>query len=1068
MQLIKKSGFVGFTTVLVGCLLGFILAPSSHAQKSSGELVGTVTDATGAVVSGVSLTVVNIDTNDTREVASDALGNYRFLFLPPGTYDLTAELESFRTATVLGIGVQVDQQRRQDIAMEVGQVTETVEVAAEAVTVNSETASLGSVVEQRRIVELPLKGRSFISLAYLNAGTVNPSVGNVESVATGLSGGREAVAVSITGMREGSNDVLFDGIPSKHNFYSSTGTFPPPESIAEFKVQQGYFSPEYGLPAVTNVVTKSGTNAFHGAVWEFIRNDKLDAKNEFDVEKSPAKQNQYGAVAGLPIVKNKFFFFGSYEGQKRRREATGGRAIVPTQAMMQGDFSQVGKTIYDPHTYDAATDTRQPFPQNRVPSDRFDGFSQRYIARGLIAEPTSVTSGVFNRVVTTPFTQDDEKYSMRFDWNVSDSDRIFGRYSDSISEQVRGQVVPFNDTESPFDTRNIVIGWTKIISPTLINNFRFGEDQALLNTNGPLNAAQNPDWPTELGLTGLSEIPECNGAPSVNLAGYTTFGFTFQNCIITANDNFHFVDNLAWVTGKHSFNFGGQFVRVRLKDIAGFTQTGRIVYTGQFSGDSTADFLLGAPFNATGGTTRVFRRNGLEWNIYVNDNFKVAQNLTLNIGLRYQYISPFVDLDDQSAIFDYATGRVERCCIDGRPRNVIQKDRNDFAPRFGFAYAPGGSQKWAIRGSYGVYYDRIPGNDLAWTGLFPPAVTGQSFTSDQNVPTIDTSTLFPVLVGEDPNDFQGTFLFNLADRRSSYIQQWTLSVQRTLPGEMFFEAAYVGSKGTKLSKRVDSNVAPLPHPDDMRPVQQRRPYPQWSFILDDRGFANSSYNGLLLTLRKSYSKGLIFQGSYTWSKALDNDSYDSKATRNYFLADLNWARAIHDIRHNFVYSVNYELPFGHGLVGVPGFFLRGWELNTIINLQTGGPFHVATAADPSDTGAIFNKFPNRTCDGNLSRSQRSADRWFDTGCFELPAFRTYGNAGVHYLNAPGYTSWDFSVNKMFYITEDTRIQFRTEIFNTLNAVNLGRPNRSFESPAFGQITSSAPARVLQFGLKVYW
>ncbi|MCY4586348.1 MAG: carboxypeptidase regulatory-like domain-containing protein [Bryobacterales bacterium] len=1056
-----------FFTFLLFSLVLMVSHPG-YAQKSSGELVGTVTDTSGAALVDVLLTAVNVDTNELRQAQSDQLGSYRFLFLPPGMYTLTAELESFRTASVENLSVQVDQQRRQDVVLEVGQVTETITVEAEAVTVNSESASLGSVVEQRRVVELPLNGRSFISLAYLNAGTVNPSVGNVESVATGLSGGRPSVAVSITGMREGSNDILFDGIPNKHNFYSSVGTLPAPESIAEFKVQQGYFSPEYGLPAVTNVVTKSGTNEFHGTLWEFFRNDKLDARNAFAREKSPDRQNQYGGVAGLPIVKDKLFFFGSYEGLARRRSFTGGRAVVPTPDMINGDFSALlpDSQIFDPRTYDAATDTRQPFPNNRIPNNQFDDFANRYIAAGMIAEPTAVTDGAFNRVVTTPFTQDDFKFSLRSDWNASESDRVFGRVSISESDQIRGQTVPFNNTESPFDTRNIVIGWTKILSPTMINNFRFGEDRALLNTNGPENAVNNPDWPTALGLTGLSEIPECNGAPSVAMSGFNAFGFTFQNCIITENDNFHVVDNFAVIKGKHSLNFGGQFVRVRLKDIAGFTQTGRIAYTGQFSGNAVSDFLLGAPFTATGGTTRVFIRRGLEWNAYVNDNYKATQNLTLNMGLRYQYTSPFVDVDDLAAIFDYATGRVNRCCIEGRPRNVIQKDFNDLAPRFGFAWSPGGSRAWALRGSYGIYYDRIPGNDLAWTGLFPPAVTGQSFTSDQKVPTIDTSTLFPVLVGDDPNEFQGTFLFNLADRRSPYIQQWTLSIQRTLPGQIFAEAAYVGSKGTKLSKRVDSNVAPLPDLGDTRPLEERRPYPQWSFILDDRGFSNSSYHGLLLTLKKSYSHGLIFQSSYTFAKSLDNDSYDSKATRNYFLADLDKARSIHDIRHNFVFSINYELPFGKSLQGAPRFLLQGWEVNSIVNAQTGGPMHVRTNADPSDTGAIFNHYPNRICDGNIPNGTR--ERWFDTSCFELPAFRTYGNAGVHYLNAPGYTNWDFSLNKMFTIREDLRIQFRSEFFNMLNATNLGRPNTTFESPNFGRITSAGMARVIQFGLKLYW
>lgn len=1043
------------------------------AQKSSGEILGVVTDPSGSVVSGVSITITNTATNESRRATTDGLGNYRVPFVLPGIYNVKAEMASFKTAITEGLAVRVDEQRRQDIVLQVGEVTQEVTIEANAVTVNAETPTLGNIIEQRRMVELPLNGRSFLSLAYLSAGAVQPGVGNVGSTAAGLSGGRPGVSVSISGLREGSNDILFDGVPSKHNFYSAVATQPPPEAISEFKVQQGYFSPEYGLPAVVNVVTKSGTNEFHGAAWEFLRNDALNARNTFDLRKVPTRENQYGVAAGAPILKDKLFVFGSYEGQKIRRSSTG-RYIVPTPAMLQGDFSALLPTrvIYDPATFDANTGTRQPFPGNIIPAARIGSFAKTYLSNGLIPEPTGIRDGVFNRIVTTRLTQNDYKYGIRGDWSPRDSDKIFGRLSYSDSQQQSSAVIPWNGTRFPFVSRNIASAWTHIFGAKLVNDLRFGLDRAFLNTAAPEGSPDAPDWPTKLGLKNLNSNPRCNGATSVNLVQFGAFGHTFQNCIDTGNINYHFVDNLAYTTGRHSLNIGGQFSRIQLNDLAGFNQTGAISYTGQFtgsgtvSGSSAADFLLDAPFTATGGGTGTRFRRGNEWNVYFNDNFKLTRNLTLNFGLRYQYVSPMTDRDDLQATFDFKTGNILVAGKDGRPRTIIQKDRNDFAPRFGFAWSPGGSDKWALRGSYGIYYDRIPGNQLLWSGLYPPVVSGINQTSNQRIPTINVSTLFPP-TPTDPNLFDGNFLFNIADRRSAYIQQWTLSLQRTLPWQVFVEAAYVGSKGTKLSKRIDSNLAPLPALTDTRPLQQRRPYPRFGFILDDHGFGNSSYNAMQLTLRKSFSDGLVFQGAYTWAKSLDQGDWGD--IRNYRYADLDKGRSTWDLRNRFVFNASYTLPFGKNLTNTAGKLLvRGWEVNSIITLQSGAPFTVVTSGDPSDTGANFNKRPLRTCDGALPSGDRTRQRWFDTSCFRLPAFRTYGNSGSQIWDGPGTKNLDFSLNKSFAITEHKSLQFRSEFFNAFNFTNLRNPNTTVESAQFGRISGAFASRVIQFGLKFVW
>ena len=354
-----------------------------------------------------------------------------------------------------------------------------------------------------------------------------------------------------------------------------------------------------------------------------------------------------------------------------------------------------------------------------------------------------------------------------------------------------------------------------------------------------------------------------------------------------------------------------------------------------------------------------------------------------------------------------------------------------------------------------------------------PFLTGISVTSDANVPTIDLTTLFPSVPVTDPNATVAAlaaagspvFMFNLQDRRDPYIQQWTASVEHILPWGIFTQVGYVGSKGTHLSKRVDQNVAPLPALSDTRPLQERRPFPQFNFILNDNDTANSYYHGLQLTVRKAYSNGLVFQGGYTYSHCLDDDSYDGKATRNYYLANLDKGRCIMDARQRFVYSMVYDLPFGKNFTGVARQALGGWQVNTIFALQTGLPFNLFTESDPSDTGAIFAPRPKQLCDGNLPAGHRTVTRWFNTSCYVLPAFRTYGNAPAQSMDGPSDKVLSLAINKSFRLSESANVQFRAEAFNAFNHPNFGRPTADVQNPSFGQISSAGPGRQMQFALK---
>jgi len=483
-------------------------------------------------------------------------------------------------------------------------------------------------------------------------------------------------------------------------------------------------------------------------------------------------------------------------------------------------------------------------------------------------------------------------------------------------------------------------------------------------------------------------------------------------------------------------------------------------------GSPVADYLLGAPSVASGQKLLSPFYSWAYWpSFYVNDDFRVTRNLTVNVGVRYQYTQPVVEKYDRIARFDWATGRQRLANQDGNPRSLLTPDKNDWAPRVGLAWRPTGSDRWALRSSYGIFYDRLPGNDRSWQMTTAPFQVGFSVVGDPVVPTVDIGTLFPVI---SPN-LTGISLFNLDDRRSPYLQQWTFSSQHTFSGNLFFEAAYVGSKGTHLSKRMDMNVAPNPPaPGDNRPVQQRRRYPNYSFILNDTGNANSSYNALQLTGRKAFSKGISFLAGYTWGKALDNDSYDGKATRNYRPQDLDHGRSAFDVRHRLTSSILYELPFGNTTNALTRRVLGGWQLSGILALQSGLPFHVGTSVDRSNTAVTFGSRPDRLCNGNLPASQRTPERWFDTSCFALSAPNTYGNAGVHYLDTDGIRNVDLAILKNIPITEHWKLQLRGEFFNALNFANFSRPASGLESPILGRVTSALDGRNIQLGARIVW
>jgi len=1063
------------------CLTAISFAASLAAQTTVGQLLGTVADSSGAAVQGASVVLTNSETNEVRKTTSDDLGGYNFPQLPVGTYTLTVEHPGFRKVTITGVVLKVEDRRREDISLLVGDVATEVTVQATAAVVNSTNATIGEVITQKPIVDLPLNGRNFLQLAQLTPGTIPPVLQNGEDTTSSFNGRRSNLSVGISGTRQVSGAYLFDGVLGREEFYGAVAVQPVLEGIAEFKIMRGYFAPEYSSPAVVSVVTRGGGNAYRGAAWEFLRNDKLDARNTFDAGKQPFRQNQFGASFDGPIVRDHLFFHIDHE-QLRARQSFSQNLLVPTPAMINGDFRGFNP-IYDPATADARR-VKQQFPDNIIPASRINDFAKKYndflLTSSVSPLSASARATGTNFLGTQRVVTDDIKFGGRMDYVANSKDRIFGRMTYQDTDQTDENPQRGGSRIYPLHSRNAVLSWSRIVSANVVNDVRLGWDRAFIHAGGPVEG-ENSNWPAFFGLKNIATSPRCSGVPVVALQEYGGWGFP-SSCINSTNNNIFVFDTLSWIKGRHSITLGGELERANLRHEVAFGPQGSFTFTGQFTeafdgtnrvantGNPIADYLLGwaGSGNAQAKVSPTYRR-GWWWALHINDDFKATNTLTINLGLRYQVQQPLTEKYDHISDFDFQTGQQRFAGVNGVPRGLYPTDWNDFAPRVGLAWRPFGSEKTSIRTSYGIFYDRLPGNDQAWQGISPPLNVGQSFnTPDPVVPSINMSQLFPTPDLSSPLPL-GQFLFNLVGRRSPYLQQWTFSIQRTLPWSMFAEVSYVGSKGTHLSKRYDRNVVPtLLQPGDTRTVQDRRPYPNLGFILSDEGAGLSKYNALQSSLRKSFSNGMLFMISHMWGRSMDTDSYDGKATRYYRPGDNDYGRSIHDVRQRFVASVNYQLPFGQTKNRMLRPVIGGWELNGILALQSGLPFHV-TATDRSNTGTSFGGRPNRICNGNLPPDQRTANRWFDTSCFVESLLNTYGNGGVHYLDTDGNKSLDLGLFKNFNFGEQRRLQFRWEAFNALNNTNYNRPNSNVSSPAtFGKITGAQPARIMQVGAKFYF
>jgi hypothetical protein len=1072
---------------------------SAHGQQETATILGTVTDGTGAIVPGASVTVTNVQTNISLTTQTDARGAYVVPSLKPGEYSLTVEISGFQKTVRSGVVLQVAQVARIDLTLQTGQLSETVEVVGSSPILETQTSSRGAVIDQKQIVELPLNGRDYNQLALLSPGVL-PGTPRLASV--NFKG-----VLNVNGNRTFNNVFLLDGVDNISYSNSFRGenvqlVQPSIEALQEFKIQTNAYSAEFGRSsgAVVNAVIKSGTNSLRGSVYDFLRNDSLDANNFFSnalgAPKPKRERNQFGVAAGGPIVRNKTFWFGDYEGL-RDLEGVPRVRQVPTAAEKAGLFSTA---VVDPFAAGRPQFSRNSAGQWVIPPSRWDPVGAAIVA--LIPDPNVPNSTIYASTPVTDTRQD--QFDVRIDHQFSGNVSAFGRYSFVDTLTFRPAPLPdlaegsFNDAFGSNDNRSqgLALGLTWVKSSTLVGDIRFGYSRGDYFTYPPNFGI---DGAAAVGLRNVPNDPTIvGGVPKVNIQGFDAVGRHTSTPQFQTPRSWNPRATFSWSRGEHFIKFGGEFLHVqtRINDLN--ATVGRMNFENRFTNRAVGDLLLGLP-SQLALTSYTVMDQGQDMQFYfIQDDYRVTSKLTANIGLRYEYATPPQEKNNQFGNFDPETGTMVFASDgDTFERTLIHPDRNNFAPRIGFAYTP--VPKWVIRGGYGVFYTHtVRQGREGLLGFNPPYLVDNLLqTGVTGAAAVASAAPFRLLNGYpsgllDPNSLAPTVLRRGQDpnQRTPYVQQYNIGAQYELMSDVVLDVAYVGNKGTKLNGFRNLNQRAVTNNADGSQAPGARAYPDFGDIQWMENRVDSSYRSLQTRLEKRFSKGLSANVSYTWGRAL-SDAPDHISTSGGGAGvdtgvfrepqDGNNLRAERgpsefDIEHRFVASYIWELPFGRGhAIGndwspAMDLVLGGWQLTGIHVIQSGLALTATLGGSTVlNLGGERRARPNLVGDPELPSSERTIDRWFNTDAFA--AFsppQAFGNAGVGIMRGPGMTNFDFSLSKNFLVGGSRSLQFRIELFNAFNNVNFGPPNIARDSSGFGQILTAGPARIVQFGLKFYF
>jgi Carboxypeptidase regulatory-like domain len=1113
-------------------LVVLLLSAVPLGAQTLGTITGEVKDGSGAIIPGAIVTATNTGTNAAREMASNEAGSYTFAALPPGPYIVKAELQGFRTVTQ-EVLLQIEATVRVNFTMEIGALSETAEVTGVAPLITTENATVGTVIENRRIVELPLNGRNFLSLVALS-----PNV-SAEFAGAGQAGDRQGGSranqqLSISGQRREFNYYTLDGTDNTDVNFNTYILLPSVDALEEFKVQTGIYSAEFGRAASqVNVVTKSGTNQFHGTVFEFHRNDALDSKPfsfsaaQAALPKPPFKWNQYGYTLGGPIWSNKIFFMSNWEGYRDRKQNQQNYNL-PLAAWRTGDFSSYSGVLYDPATCTLSGTTRTcaAFPGNRIPASRIHPISKKLMddfypepnATGTDATGTTNNyTGIQNRVI------DKDQFTQRIDFVQSSSSTWMGRYSHSRDDEIN-PALKLNGSKLVNRIHQGMLGNTRTLSPTVVNEFRFGYN-SFYNTFGR-ELAFVRDVTAELAIPGMSALPETAwGIPSIGINGLSGFGDSTEGPYTNRNKVFEFIDNVSWIKGRHSFKVGAHFRIDHYNQVGNQFPRGGFQFDGRATGSlvgnaapiapSFADFLLGYQrLSELSVQLAVTEFRAVSQSYYVTDTWRMRDNMTLDLGLRYEYVPPFEDqagtlINADMPFFDQGLPVADKSrhptlvrigegdfyegfnirynplmqtARDGRlGSRLVDDDKLNLAPRAGWAWTP--TPTLSIRSGVGMFYMQDTGNprfDMARNAAGRRQDTSdQNFRQNWNAPFVGSGTnacgVQPPIVCITNHYVLG----NDYDRSTPRMLQYLFNVQREIGRNAAIEVGYLGSRSYLLERMFDRNDV-IPGPASIN-TQDRRPYPEFTRVQTIGNVAQARYNSLTAKLTRRLNNGFSALVGYTLSKSTDNGSgirtlngdqlfpQNSNCAADKVDSGCEWGASIFDVRHRVVSSILYELPFGKDKPflqgGIGGAILGGWQVTNIMSLSSGFPRNPNSGSDRANIGHADQR-PDPVAGQDPNDGAKTIQQWFNTAAYVLQPAAEYGDAVRNSLIGPGIFNFDTSILRNFALGGSKTLQLRLEAFNTFNQPVWNDPNTNVQSAQYGQITSTRkPMRELQLGVK---
>jgi hypothetical protein len=1088
-------------TLSTAVWLLLLLTVTLSAQNSS-VIFGTVTDPTGAALAHAKMSAANQATGEANHVETNDVGDYIFPDLPPGTYKLACQVPGFQTLEQAGIVLEVDRRERVDLHMKIGEVKQVTEVQGSVTTVDTLSAAVKEVVDTHRMDDLPVNGRNALSLQSLLPGAIQMGSG---SAASGIALNTNLV-FSVNGARPDQSAYILDGGLNMDMYNNVPAAFPNPDTLQEFSMLQNSYSAVSGrnAGAVVNMVTKSGTNRLHGDLYDFFRNSDMDSRNFFSASVSPLHRNQFGGTVGGPALlphyngRDKTFYFFAFEGTRQRLGTTNSSTVVPSALEQQGNFSQSflhGKliSVAPPSSVTAANPSGTPYAGNLVPTAALDPVALNF-TKAFIPVPNS-PGNVYSYNLSVP--TNDNQVVGKVDHSFSNANRFYLRYFWDDTFNVQNTVLPAFNSQNDWVTHNGTISDTHIFSPRLVN---VATATVARNTFIRSPVVTNPANFAALGCLSCVPLspPSVPTDWAVSIAG--GLGLRIPTNFFSYMMNYQFVDTVSWTLGNHFVQFGGDIARVRRNGREYFQKEADFAFNGLRTGNSGygyADFYLGA-------AASVYQNSPIsslqyKWTpfLYLQDDWRVSHQLTLNLGVRWE---PYMSIRDgygenaafrpgeQSKVYPLAPLGYVFPGDPGIAPGVVPNRYDRFSPRVGLAYDPFGDGKTSIRAAYGIFSDTLvlvslnsnPTDQPFSYGLTTynvplsnPYVNNpaqlQLLESYQRPTTAAQRAAWPFYLPLQVISMNPSFT-------SGYIQQWNTNVQRELPGKVVLTVGYLGNKGTHL--HVNEQLNPsiyIPGQSTTGNVDSRRIYQGFQTVESIQATGFSSYNSLQVSWNRRFEHGFTFLGSYVWSKAIDLSSTDGNSGLGNQASDpFNWDRdkalADFNIKHRFVTSFIWDLPFFRKSNSFEHALLGGWQVNGILTLQSGFPFNVTAGVERSFSGVGLDR-PNLL--GPVASYDNQSDgskiaRYFDTSAFALPALGTFGTAGRNILIGPGLANFDAGFFKQIPLSESRRFEIRWEVFNTLNHPNFLNPTASYSSSNFGRILSARDPRIMQLAAKFYF